>query len=362
MKKIGFITSWEECGHAYVTKNFRDALKDDFETFVFATKNCREPNKAIEPGSIWDVSNLTIKEYPYLQIGQHLSDIDVWIKDNSIDIVFFNEMYDWNLIDFCKERAIIVTYLDYFTEQWIPHFEKFAATIICAKHTFEIFKGFKNAHYIEWGVDTNLFTFSHALDKCTFFHSAGWGGINYRKCTPQVIDAFYDLHTIIPDNLFLHTQRDAFPKTTISKIQELEDKKRLTMHVGSVSWPGLYNKGIIHVAPSRLEGLGLYLPEGLSCGMPTITTDAPPMNQFIIDGFNGLLVKTTGKHQRQDYGGSYYFPEYDIDTNDLKEKMSELAANGHAINRMSMNARQQILENNSFVDFKINVVNILKEI
>ncbi|MDO8610069.1 MAG: glycosyltransferase, partial [bacterium] len=152
------------------------------------------------------------------------------------------------------------------------------------------------------------------------------------------------------------------PQETIEKINLLQKENKLELYLGSVSWPGLYHKGRIHVAPSKLEGLGLYIPEGLACGLPTITTDAPPMNQFVKDGFNGLVVKTIESHSRKDYGGSYYFPEYSIDIIDLKSKMLQLATDSEHIEKMSIHARQDILENNSFKNFKQSVVELVQSI
>ena len=44
------------------------------------------------------------------------------------------------------------------------------------------------------------------------------------------------------------------------------------------------------VAPARWEGLGLPLYEAIAFGQPAITNAAPPMNEAIHDGVNGLLV------------------------------------------------------------------------
>ena len=44
------------------------------------------------------------------------------------------------------------------------------------------------------------------------------------------------------------------------------------------------------LSPSRWEGLGLPLYEAIAFGMPAITNDAPPMNEAIHDGVNGVLV------------------------------------------------------------------------
>ena len=52
----------------------------------------------------------------------------------------------------------------------------------------------------------------------------------------------------------------------------------------------LFATADVCVAPSRWEGLGLHLYESMALGLPVITNDAPPMNEVIADGDNGLLV------------------------------------------------------------------------
>jgi glycosyltransferase involved in cell wall biosynthesis len=47
------------------------------------------------------------------------------------------------------------------------------------------------------------------------------------------------------------------------------------------------------LAPARWEGLGLPLYEAIAFGQPAITNDAPPMNEAIHDGVNGVLVPST---------------------------------------------------------------------
>jgi glycosyltransferase involved in cell wall biosynthesis len=72
------------------------------------------------------------------------------------------------------------------------------------------------------------------------------------------------------------------------------------------------------VYPSRLEGIGLCVPEALACGLPVITTDDAPMNEFVSNGVNGLLVRVAEQSVRHD---GYYWPESVVDIDDLKRAM-----------------------------------------
>jgi glycosyltransferase involved in cell wall biosynthesis len=50
-------------------------------------------------------------------------------------------------------------------------------------------------------------------------------------------------------------------------------------------------KSRFFVFPTPMESLGLVSLEALSCGIPVITYDRPPMNDFVVDGVNGFLFE-----------------------------------------------------------------------
>jgi glycosyltransferase involved in cell wall biosynthesis len=74
------------------------------------------------------------------------------------------------------------------------------------------------------------------------------------------------------------------------------------------------------LAPARWEGLGLPLYEAIAFGQPAITNDAPPMNEAVHDGVNGLLVAS-----RPNGTAKSGIAAVDPDVGDLRRAIEELA-------------------------------------
>lgn len=353
--KIGFITILGERGQWHVTKNFMRALQDEHELFLLARPFGVRDGTFI--GKIEDYNLRTSVTYSQTYALNPAS-VQQWVSANALDVVFYNEELNWSLVDAAKAAgAKTVTYLDYFTERTIPLFEKYDLVIACAKHAYDEFvrRGAKNIIFIDWGVDTELFKPDTDSLKETFFHSAGWGGVNWRKCSPDVLRAMNVLHQKGKQyTMFFHSQtaKHQYPADCQEIIDRLVAKGFLQVHFGSVPHPGLYHKGEINVAPSILEGLGLFLPEGLAMGMPTITTDAPPMNQWVQNDKNGILIQTNGSHYRKD---PYFFPEWEINFTSLVNAMDYLGSYAGRASEMATEARRGILKVNSYEIFAKNV-------
>lgn len=332
---VGFVSIWFERGQSYVTKTLMDLLSKEHRTFILARTGGVYNQPKLETTGYWDVPNLTT--YPQYDIPKDV--ILNWIRENQLDAVVFNEEYDWDLVQAAKSTgAKVFTYLDYYKDDWKPFIGMYDAVLCSTKRTYDLVKDQCYAHYIGWGVDTNLFRpHDHDAGKYTFFHNAGWLGINYRKMTPAVILAFDALSKNNPDiTLFVHAQAglDKLPPEIVHIIQS---NNRITYHIETIPAPGLYHKGRILLFPTKLEGLGLPLLEGLACGLPAIATDAPPMNEFIRDGINGYLVRVADTVERFDH---IAFPETIVDLNDLVFKMSLLAGNPEKVREMSKHARE----------------------
>lgn len=333
--RVGFVTIWFERGQSYVTKMIRDVIAPHHETFVFARTGGVYGKPMLQTDGAWNVPGLTT--YPDYEIPGHV--IQKWIRDNRLDAVIFNEEYDWNLVHAAKKTgARVLTYLDYYKNDWKPQIGLYDAVLCSTRRSYELVRDVCRAHYIGWAVDNELFQpRDENGEKFTFFHNAGWLGINYRKMTPAAIVAFDAVSKHLPHiNFFIHSQAEMelLPPEIIEKVR---NNPRITYHVETVPAPGYYHKGRIMVFPTKLEGLGLPLFEALACGLPVIATDAPPMNEFIRHGENGLLVRVGEVVTRQD---DIAFPETLIDVRELALKMASLAQDPGQVRRLSHNARR----------------------
>jgi len=105
-----------------------------------------------------------------------------------------------------------------------------------------------------------------------FIHNAGLIDHDDRKGTRDTIKAFKRLKRK-DVSLTVRLQKD-------SPLPLLDE--RIEVIIGNCPNPAdLYATGDICVQPSKMEGIGFMVLEPACAGMPVITTDYPPMNEFI---------------------------------------------------------------------------------
>ena len=341
-KRIGIVTTWFERGAAYVSRQYKSLLEEEFDVFVFARGG--EEYAIGDPK--WDGPNVTWASPCRIQVTMsiNLDEFVQWIKKNELDIVFFNEQHWWPAVLAANQAGVITgSYVDYYTEETVPFFRSFDFLICNTERHYSVFKDHPGAKFIPWGTDVDLFTLGSAEladpSHVTFFHS---GGVSpHRKGCDAVIEAFSRLRG--PCSLIIHAQRDLkkhFPHLA-DRIRELESTGRLVCYEKTVSAPGLFHLGDVYVYPTRLEGIGLTIMEAAACGMPVIVTDSGPMNEFISEGENGSLVKVERFERRAD---NYYWPQAFCDIDDLTRKMQWYVDHKHEISGMKKRARDIAVE------------------
>jgi glycosyltransferase involved in cell wall biosynthesis len=142
--------------------------------------------------------------------------------------------------------------------------------------------GFNNAINVTWSIDISALPY-RKIKGCahTFIHNAGLIDHDDRKGTKLVLEAFKRVRN---PNLKLKLRMQK--PSNLPKID-----KRIEILTGNLEKPSeLYKEGQVAIQPSRMEGLGFMVLEPICCGLPVITTNAAPMNEYAHN--NQLLTQT----------------------------------------------------------------------
>jgi len=133
--------------------------------------------------------------------------------------------------------------------------------------------GFTNTCYLPWPIDLANLPIRHVSGPARHFvHNAGLVDHDDRKGTRDVIQAFNRIKRS-DIRLTIRMQKEV----PLPPFDE-----RIEVLVGNLSnVSALYSTGDICVQPSKMEGIGFMVLEPACAGMPVITTDYPPMNEFI---------------------------------------------------------------------------------
>jgi glycosyltransferase involved in cell wall biosynthesis len=148
----------------------------------------------------------------------------------------------------------------------------FACPHALAVDTVQCF-GFERAKKLPWPLDWREFPERKISGPARLFiHNAGLIDHDDRKGTRDTIKAF--LKTRREDIRLIVRMQNEVPLPTVDE--------RVELRFGNVANPGdLYGEGDVAIQPSKMEGIGFMALEPVCAGMPVITTDYRPMNEWV---------------------------------------------------------------------------------
>lgn len=351
---IAIVTTWFSAGAGYVSRAYREILEKDHTVYVYARGGIN-----MKGDQMWDDSFVTwapLNFYKDINVNHFLK----WLKKKKIDIVLFNEQRYWEPVIQSKNAGYLIgSYIDYYTEETVPLFDVYDFLICNTQKHFSVFEWHRNCLFIPWGTNVDIFRPVKKLPApiLTFIISLGWEGnyIGDRKGLFFAVEAFKKVSGNCRLKVFSQIE---LQDCRLEWQKLINGDSRIQFIVGTFE-PFPFCEGDIYIYPSRLDGIGLSLPEAISSGLAIITTNNSPMNEFVIDGYNGKLIDISRFISRPD---GYYWPQSIVSVESLVNIIEWYLKNPIMSIEHGKNARQFALNHLDWTknskDLSRNIMNI----
>ena len=303
--RVGVVTKWFNRGQPVVGRQTRSALDElGHETFVLARpKKERGPRPgALDRDDVWDQPGVTEASAYDVPLDEY----ERWVDEHGIEAVFCDQNYQFDELGSLRRRGVrtIGRFVwEHFAEQHVAG----------ARDAYDVVFSLTRAEqaryrelgietpYVSWGCHPELLaiaeqvagsglTAEEAGGTVVFVFPGGFLG--HRKPIEAVLEAF-TATTGVQLRLIVKAQVDRKQVRPVARAAERDPRISLRLadqptaeHLREIA------SCDVCLAPARWEGLGLPLYEAIAFGMPAITNDAPPMNEAIHDGVNGILVSS----------------------------------------------------------------------
>jgi 1,2-diacylglycerol 3-alpha-glucosyltransferase len=291
--RIGICAYWFNRGQGVVARQIRSALDGlGHQTFVLArptrAKNIRP--SFVDHTGVWDQPGVTDASAYRIPAEEMVA----WGREHDLDVALFDQNYGFDAIAALRDAGVATVgrfvweqFSDDDVEPAKRAFEVVYSMTTCERERYATM-GIESPR-VRWGIHPELLSYAREPDDgpLTYFYPAGF--LSRRKPVAEVLKAFRRLddanaRLVIKgqverelDTLEGGAKRDP-------RVEVILDDLPADEHLR------LFAAADVCVAPSRWEGLGLHLYESMGLGLPVITNDAPPMNEVIRDGENGLLI------------------------------------------------------------------------
>ena len=146
-------------------------------------------------------------------------------------------------------------------------------------------------------IDTQLFTYCEDRDFFARLNQKYGKGKHIlhigRKTTQKNLDTVIKALRYLPDDVsvIFIGKGDFEPYEMIAKELNVDHRVFSVDHVNNSDLPKWYSWCDCFCTPSRWEGFGFVFIEAASCKASIVTSDIRPMNEYLTNGINSILVK-----------------------------------------------------------------------
>lgn len=332
-KRIGFLSYFGfGRGLCYTTLCYCKMLQEEYDIYIL--------KQGLNPiAEEFKVVNINITEYPDYIVN--LNVFKLWVTENKLDAVVFDEYKQWtnesdDLVKLTKElgvKAYGILVDERFKLEQTKYYDRIFVRTKTGERLMRKAK-VRNFTYIPQSIDLKEFPKLPQIqnEKFTFLHIGGFLGVKDRKGTTKVIEAFRKLNR--DDCKLVITAQREFRYDNLPKNVEIINKNLTRDELLKV-----LRESDCQVLPSKWETIGIPILEALASGTPVITTDYPPMNEFIQHSKNGFLIKADTTYDKD-----IMLPVMECDIDSIKVNMENIL-NSFVYEMIQKNCRKTIEDN-----------------
>lgn len=310
--RVGIVSWWFNRGQATVGRQLRSACDAlGHRTFVLARPN--HP-RAERPGlvsdeDVWRQEGVTRASHFWIPEAEYLD----WVAKHGIEVVLLDQNFQFETIAGLRERGVRT--IGRFVWEQIGD-EDVARAAKAYDVVYSLTRCEQERYrrlglaspFVRWGCHPEVVGEAaggpRRSDATWFFYPAGY--LTRRKPVGTVLRAFSavprdDVRLLVKSQVPLRRRQLEWPTRRRRLARRLlgpgarfvpKDPRIVLVHddLDQAAYHALFSSCHVCLAPSRWEGLGLHLFEATGFGMPIITNDSPPMNEWVHHGRNGLLV------------------------------------------------------------------------
>ena len=333
--RVGVVSKWFNRGQPVVGRQLRSAVDElGHESFVLARpKKEKGPRPgALDRDDVWDQHGVTEASAYEIPADEYLA----WVDEHGIEAILCDQNYQFAELAELRRRGV----------RTIGRFvwEHFTAEHVAgAREAFDVVYSLTHAEqrryaemgletpYVTWGCHPELIAVADEVaaerreargerraDAVRYVFPGGFLG--HRKPLEPVLEAF---EATSDRRLRLIVKAQVERKQVKAAAAAAHRDPRIELRLADQPTAEHLRELAacdVFIAPARWEGLGLPLYEAIAFGLPVITNDAPPMNEAIHDGVNGLLVASTPNGTARSG-----IPALDPDVGELREAIERLA-------------------------------------
>ncbi len=345
--RVGVITYLKARGLGYDARSIRSALAGvpDLDLSFFPAADLYRVDRTLRKRKLRPAPVSGEWAWPE---AERRADLATWVGGRDVILTLEVFLREVAALAFAEGIPLIhVPNLEWISDREGWATELGAADLVLAKteHTVRALEGagLGNVRYVPFSVPLEPEPPRPTRRPVIFFHSAGLGGSHDPKNPGAVLAAFAERLGGREDaRLVLKSQVPLARRKVPVDLAPYRGLENLTVIERDLPYDEvllLTRAADVAVYPSRAEGLGLPLLEALALGAAVITTDAPPMNEIVRDGENGLLVpgRERGRHR--------HVPLIEVDREALGDALERLT-DPSLVDRLKAGAARGLAERN----------------